>query len=201
MTIENMHTRDQFSPARLDYLYKVHLPIQKIVVFFVGPTVLAVYALFTFFRPCWQNYIVLGGMLLLNIAWLTALRLFRSRRLSQSVSLFVISTICLTTLVGIVTTGFLVIILMSNLGVTIYATLFSRRHTFLGSAGVVVSYVVCELSLHYRPVEVLAIEGVERFLIGTLVGLIVLPVITGFLRRNQSTNEGLINDAENLNIR
>ncbi len=192
-------TMSRLDESRQDFLIRLHFPIQRLVVFVFGPLVFGIFGAFAWIKSCLLGWVVFGGAVTMNLCWIVALRLFKKGLVYPSVYLFMGAVLFFATTVGLLTSGLLPVVVLANIGVTVYGTLFSKRHMYAGGVATTASFVGCELAHYFNPFGAMVFGGTERLTIALIFGNVLVPVIALFLRRSQQINDELFDTKEAQN--
>jgi methyl-accepting chemotaxis protein len=198
---KNKEFGKSFFNERYQYLVALHRPLQKKVALFAGPAVLLLYGLALYRLPCWQNKVMFAGAILMMVFWVYAAWLSGIGKLSTSVSIFTVSVISLVTISGLVIEGRESTALVASVGVVIYASLFSKRHFFLGFVSVILSFILVQTAAYSNWIPRRIMSDGEMFASKIAMGGVAFLAIGVLLRRGQTMNEKLFFGMEKENAR
>ncbi|MDJ0766429.1 MAG: methyl-accepting chemotaxis protein [Myxococcota bacterium] len=181
------------------WLRHIHLIIQKIVVYYVAPATAIFFAILAVLAACWQTYAVFIGSLLTSVCWVYGLVLTRKDRIISAVSIFVISTVCLVTLVYALIKGTAPTCMIAAIAAIVYASFHQRRLMIYCSAGVLISFVFSEMAMYADLYPVKELSAGERLFIEVAFAAILFPVIALVLDLNRKMNNGLVASTKKIN--
>ncbi len=188
-------TEQSFYKARKGFLIGFHLPLQRIMVRYIGPLSVILYVFSAVTDRCWQNNVTLGGMIAMWITWAIAEQVTKRKAdVETSVFIFAMSVILFETLETMIIEGTIATAVMGNISVVIYASLISRRYLYISAATALASFFLAEVVRFFQfyPIKVLAPD--ERLAVQLIFSVLLMGLATLILRRSQTINESLYAD-------
>jgi methyl-accepting chemotaxis protein len=187
--------------ARLhhDQLRESHLALQKIATKFAIPIATLAFAVMLLLQPCWQNAVLLGGWVLMSLAWFLALGLTRRGELERSVAVFIAAVIGFETLSMLVLGFNSATALLACTIMIIYASLFSRLFLYLASALTFAGLLAKHLVSWYRPWEFKPSTFQEQTVFEIGFVALLLPLAAIVLRRSHLIKDALVSQMTRMN--
>lgn len=179
-----------------DFLLAFHKPLQKIVVFAVGPLSVALYLIGWLSNPTWHNLVLLLAISGMAVAWLVALFQLFKDKLESSVMIFVISVILFEMAELSLQSGSEATSVLGCFAVLAYATLYSKRYVYIASILTGVTIVFSETVKFLKPWSIQVPSAEERLITQIAFTLLLIPVMVIILRKRQNINDKLFDDMQ-----
>jgi len=190
----NFNASEKLNQSHRQFLLAFHKPLQKIIVFIVGPISIALYLMGAVEDPSWHNEMLLGGVVAMVLSWFVALFLLLRNRLEGSVIIFVMSVIAFETLEMSLQRGSEATAVLGCCAVLAYATLYSRLYLFMAAIGTGFSIIFSELAKYFQWWSVKDMPAGERLGMQVAFCFVLIPVMVIVLRKRQTINDKIFDE-------
>ncbi|MDJ0761387.1 MAG: methyl-accepting chemotaxis protein [Myxococcota bacterium] len=191
--------KSDLDEKRRAYLWRLHRPVQKVALFYVGPVVILMFSATAYVNPHWQNFVRLGAMTSMVVVWGIAYYTSRKETLELGVALAVGSILWSETVELMMVSGSEAATMLAFVAATSYAALFSKQYIYRATGVTVFAVVLSELIKLGELYPVLNTTGMDRFVNQVIWVVVIGGMMAVILRRGQVISDELYHSLDDKN--
>ncbi len=195
---QNTHNRVFDVEARQKWLFETHNKLQKGAVLVAVPITCVYYVYRLGNDFCWQNWVLLAGLLAASFGWIIGLSLTNKGRLEASVAVFSFVLVGFDAMTMLFLEDNMIVAMIGNVLVIIYSSLFSRRLLYYTVIATLVTFSVAALLEYLNFYSLKPLPPGETLFLLMAYTWILIGIITLILSSNLKMNEKLVTSMDGL---